>query len=212
MSLSDTLSASVFGKSGFVKTDEFISPLHLSLIMSSALHWKSDHCSQCSTRFSRIWPVLHLWLYPLLPLLLRAHWPLCSSLTTWAYSHSSIFYSCYSLCLRGSSPFVSLFNFTFCLYIIFSVSPSQLPDLITESTPSFESTTLYFLFLVYFFSKAFVCYCVSFLLEWICFVSCWTRCWTHNRFMKYLLHVSQTFWFIIYIWTELVHLVTGYFR
>ena len=148
----------LFGRSDSIKTDQFISPLHLSLIMSSALHWKSNHCSQCSARFSRIWPLLHLWLYPLLPLLLRAHWPLCSSLTTWAYFHSSSFYTCCSLCLRGSSPLVSLFSFfTFCLYIIFSVSPSQLPDLITESTPSFESNTLYFLFLVYFFSKAFVC-------------------------------------------------------
>lgn len=94
----------LFGRSDSIKTDQFISPLHLSLIMSSALHWKSNHCSQCSARFSRIWPLLHLWLYPLLPLLLRAHWPLCSSLTTWAYFHSSSFYTCCSLCLRGSSP------------------------------------------------------------------------------------------------------------
>ena len=125
--------------------------------MSSPLYWKSNHCSQCSTRFYRIWPLLHLWLILFCPFVMGTLACLLFINHVSLLPLQHLLHLLFSL-LKRLLPSSHLLNFfKFCLYIIFSVSPSQLPYLIIQSTPSFESNTLYFLFLVYFFSKAFVC-------------------------------------------------------
>lgn len=101
---------------------------------------------QCSIRFYKIWPSLHLQLHPLF-----APSVMVTLASLLFFNHLSLF----QWLERLLPSCLTLSTSSFVQHITFSVSPCQSPYLIIQSSPSLEFNSLYSLFMVHFFSKAF---------------------------------------------------------